>query len=139
VPWPFYERPELTIQEGIYLSAWYDLSTERPIGMAEGPIPRSKIKDYGTDDLGLIGDELELFVSIMCRVDGGYLSNENEVNKSDPNSHIREEVSINNAAGVKNILSRLGAAAAGAGKDRFRKSGKPHARKRHRPDNNNPA
>jgi hypothetical protein len=104
--------------------------------MAEGPIPRSKIKDYGTDDLGLIGDELEFFVSVMRRVDGGYLSNENEVSKSDPNSKIREEVSVHNTAGVKNLLARLGAAAAGAGKDRFTKRGKTNARKRHLQTNN---
>jgi hypothetical protein len=104
--------------------------------MAEGCIPLSKIKNYGTEELALLGDDLEFFISVMRRVDSGYLSNENGVNKSDP--HLREEVSISNAAGVKNLLTRLGAAAV-SGKDRFTKSRKTNARKRHRPDNNNPA
>jgi hypothetical protein len=137
-PWPFYEQPELSLQEGLYLAAWYDLSTERPIGMAEGYIPLSKMKAYGVEDLGLSGDNLDFFISVMRRVDGGYLSNENGVSKNDP--HVREEVSINNVAGVKNLLARLGAAAAKTGgKDRYRKSGKRNARKRHRPDHNDPA
>jgi hypothetical protein len=135
-PWQFYEQPELSLQEGLYLSAWYDLSTERPIGMAEGYIPQSKIKSYGADDLALKGDDLEFFISVIRRVDNGYLSNETGVNKSDP--HVREEVSISNVSGVKNLLARLGAAAV-SGKDRFTKSRKTNARKRHRPDNNNPA
>jgi hypothetical protein len=95
--------------------------------MAEGYIPRSKIKAYAIDELGLDGDDLEFFISIIRRVDNGYLSNENGFTKSD--SNVREEVGIGNVSGVKRLLARLGAAAKSAGHDRFRKK---NARKRHR-------
>ena len=134
-PWQFYEQPELDLQEQLYLAAWYDLSTERPVGMAEGFIPRSKIRAYGIDELGLDGDDLEFFIGVMRRIDNGYLSNEAGVTQSDPN--VRDEVSVSNVAGVKKLLARLGAA--GGGKDRFRKPGKTNARKRHRPDRNDQA
>jgi hypothetical protein len=103
--------------------------------MAEGCIPVSKIKGYGVDDLGLDGDDLEFFISVIRRVDYGYLSNESGVTKSDP--HVRDEVSIRNVSGVKGLLARLGAAAKN-NVDRFRKSGK-NARKRHRPNHNDPS
>jgi hypothetical protein len=104
--------------------------------MAEGYIPRSKIRSYGLDELGLDGDDLDFFISVMRRIDNGYLSNEAGVNQSDPN--VRDEVSASNVSGVRKLLARLGAAAS-AGKDRFRKSGKANARKRHRPDSNDQA
>lgn len=105
--------------------------------MAEGYIPRSKIRAYGIEELALDGDDLEFFISVIRRLDSGYLSNEAGVSRSDP--HIREEVSISNVAGVKNLLARLGAAAMQLGKDRFKKSGKANARKRHRPDDHDPS
>ncbi len=38
-------------------------------GVTDGIIPRSKIKSYAEEDLGLIGDEVDLFISIMRRVE----------------------------------------------------------------------
>lgn len=57
-----------------YSNAWNDLLTERPViaTMASvdfGIIPRSQIKAYAEDDLGLIGEEVDLFISIMRRVE----------------------------------------------------------------------
>lgn len=98
--------------------------------MAVGSIPQSKIRAYGIDEIGLEGDDLDFFISIIRRVDNAYLSNEAGITKSDP--HVRDEVSINNVAGVKSLLARLGAAASKDGKDRFKKSSKANARKRHR-------
>lgn len=54
--------------------AWNDLATERPViatmaSVSYGTIPRSKIKSYAEDDLGLIGEEVEIFVSIMRHVE----------------------------------------------------------------------
>jgi hypothetical protein len=50
------------------------LVTERPViaTMASvdfGVIPRSKIKAYAEDDLGLIGEEVDLFISVIRRVE----------------------------------------------------------------------
>lgn len=38
-------------------------------GVMEGIIPRSKIKAYAEEDLGLVGEEVDLFISIMRRVE----------------------------------------------------------------------
>ena len=46
--------------------------------MAEGYIPYSKIKNYGEEDLELIGDELEFFVAVIRRVDADYISDSNK-------------------------------------------------------------
>ena len=58
---------------GLY-DAFGDLSTERQIGMAVGPIPRSKIKEYGRDELDLSGEALDRFMMTISRIDGEYLS-----------------------------------------------------------------
>lgn len=40
------EAPELLEGLDIYLDAFFELSSERSIGMGEGPIPRSAIHEY---------------------------------------------------------------------------------------------
>ena len=42
--------------------------------MAIGPIPRSKIVDYGRDELGLDGEALERFINTIREIDADYLS-----------------------------------------------------------------
>lgn len=117
------------------MDAWNDLSPERPVGFSEGYIPRELIKRYGAEDLGLDGDDLEFFVQVIRRTDIGYLSGDAPTSSD---SKVREVVSVNDAAGVKGLLSRL-AAPRGTG-DRFNKRlTRANARKRHRPDNNNPS
>lgn len=39
-----------------------------------GPIPRSKIKEYGREELGLSDDALDSFISMISLIDGEYLS-----------------------------------------------------------------
>jgi hypothetical protein len=74
IPKYFYERPDLDAVDSYYLRAWYDLVPERPIiatmaSVSEGVIPRSKIKTYAQDDLGLVGEEVEFFIDVMRRVE----------------------------------------------------------------------
>lgn len=42
--------------------------------MALGPIPRSKIKEYGREELDLDGDALENFITMISMIDGEYMS-----------------------------------------------------------------
>lgn len=74
--------------------------------MAEGYIPRSKIKEYGRDELELSGDELDLFISVIRQVDGDYLSDAN-TKKKDP--ALKDEVPGGDAEGVKAVVSKLAA------------------------------
>lgn len=74
--------------------------------MAEGYIPRSKIKEYGQDELELSGDHLDLFISVIRHVDGDYISDAN-TKKSDPD--MREEVPGGDAEGVKAVISKIAA------------------------------
>lgn len=46
--------------------------------MAEGYIPYSKIKNYGQDDLDLVGDSLEFFISVIRQIDADYISDSNK-------------------------------------------------------------
>lgn len=98
--------------------AWYELSTERPVGMAEGFIPHSKIKNYGEDDLGLVGDELSVFIAIIRRVDNSHMSAKTT---SDP--ELKDQVAAGDAEGVKGIMERLAAS-----KDKAFHTKKPRVR-----------
>lgn len=84
--------------------------------MVEGYIPRATIKEYGADEFGLSGDELEFFISVIRKLDISHLSG---AAPSRSDGKMRDEVNIKDAAGVRGLLSRL-AAAPGDG-DRFRK------------------
>lgn len=64
-----------------------------------GTVPRSKIKSYAEDDLGLIGEEVEFFISVMRRV-------ENKSNATvAPDPEMTEQDT--DAVGVKGIVKRL--------------------------------
>lgn len=104
--------------------------------MVEGVIPRSKIKQYGVEELGLDDDHLDFFISVIRKVDHGYLT-VSSASRSD--NKVRDVVNKNDVAGVKGLLSRLGASPGGG--DRFvkRVGITKHARKRHRPDDHHPS
>jgi hypothetical protein len=64
------------VLEDIEFSLWnafWELSTERPIGMGTGPIPVSKIRSHARD----FGMDAASFVRIMRRMDEEYLSHAN--------------------------------------------------------------
>lgn len=66
-----------------------------------GVIPRSTIKTYAVEDLGLVGDEVDLFIAVMRRVE-----NKSRAKVStDPN--MTDQVSAGDSDGVKQIVSRL--------------------------------
>jgi DNA replication initiation complex subunit (GINS family) len=83
--------------------AWSDLSTERPViatmaGVTNGIIPRSKIKDYAERDLGLIGEEVEFFISVIRII-------ENRPTATQPDPAMTDQVAAGDAEGVKRILA----------------------------------
>lgn len=66
-----------------------------------GIIPRSKIRSYAEDDLGLIGEEVDIFISIMRRVESKTAAK----NTSDPK--MAEQVPAGDVDGVKGIVKRV--------------------------------
>ncbi|MCK1670313.1 hypothetical protein [Bradyrhizobium sp. 150] len=81
--------------------------TERPViatqaSVSEGVIPRSKIKSYAEDDLGLTGEEVEFFIAVIRQVD-----TKSRAKTLTPNPELSDQVAGGDAAGVKTILDRL--------------------------------
>lgn len=107
IPQFYYDRPELDVITKYYLAAWLDLVTERPVissmsGATVCDIPRSKIKSYAEDDLGLVGEEVEFLIAVIRRVEA------RSVSKISPDKDMTDQVAGGDAAGVKTILGRLG-------------------------------
>lgn len=62
-------EPEQDEQVGMCLTAWRDLSTERPIGFGvAGPIPQSKVWAWA-ERKGLDEETAEILWAVICRLD----------------------------------------------------------------------
>lgn len=80
--------------------------TERPViatmaSVSYGVIPRSKIRSYAEDDLGLIGEEVDFFIAVMRRVE----SKSRAAVAPDP--ELADQVAAGDSGGVKRIVSGL--------------------------------
>ena len=64
--------PELTLGLGIYYNAFTNLSTSRPLGMAEGPIPWHIIEQY-CEKLQLSPEQNDDMHFLIREMDGAYL------------------------------------------------------------------
>lgn len=73
LPQWFLDDPAYVAGDEFYLRAFWDLSTERDMGMGLGPIPWSSIVAYGEraglDDVDLV----DAFVRIIREMDVGWL------------------------------------------------------------------
>lgn len=63
--------PDLSDIEWFYWDAFWELSTERQVGMSPGPIPGSAIRDYAASDQGY---NAACFSQIIRSMDDFYLS-----------------------------------------------------------------
>lgn len=64
--------PELAPGLEFYFHAFVELTTERQVGMSEGPIPVSAMRRYA-EDLGLSPDEAHRFRTLISGMDVAYL------------------------------------------------------------------
>jgi hypothetical protein len=101
-PAQYYTQPEISDAASVYWEAFSDLSTERQIGMGVGPIPRSKIRDFASDQLGLSGDAHEQFCAVIEMVDQDYTSHANSSDKEK-----RSSVPIDDVEGVKAVFDLI--------------------------------
>lgn len=73
LPQWYLDEPELMPGDVFYLEAFRSLGTERQIGVAQGPIPDSKVIEYGRR-AGLDQDVIDgLLVPVVREMDTEYL------------------------------------------------------------------
>lgn len=96
-------------------NAFWELSTERQLGMAVGPIPRSKIREYASNELGLQGDALDRAITIIRKADDAYVGMTNKTSDGEP--ELADSAKATDAEGVKRVMRGLG--------NRFKQSRKP--------------
>jgi hypothetical protein len=65
-------RPRLILGLELYFLAWFDLDSERSIGNALGPIPRSKIAEYA-DEYHLTPEQKEDMIYLVRELDNDFL------------------------------------------------------------------
>lgn len=102
-PAPFYEKPELPQHLQLVWEAFFDLTTERHVGMGIGPIPSSMIRVHVRDELELRDDAAEHAFSLIRRMDQEYLTL--NYSKASPQKPIG--VSPDDAEGVKKLFAKI--------------------------------
>lgn len=65
-------KPELTSGLELYWKAFVELSSDRQISMAEGPIPWSSMNMWAHRH-GIFGDDFDRFVAVLRSLDEAYL------------------------------------------------------------------
>lgn len=101
---PFRPIPELPRRLGFYLSAFYELSTSRQMGMAVGPIPFEAIDRYATR-YGV--RNFERFRSLIRALDNAWMGTQNKARPEAQSDMIQNAVSANDVEGVKAFFRGL--------------------------------
>jgi hypothetical protein len=105
-PAQYYERPELWPHNQFYWDAFWDLGSERQIGMGVGAIPRSAIKLYA-DEFDITGDEYDVFYRMLRMLDNHYLSLSNSNKQPEKGS----SAPADDVDGVSGVIERIQARA----------------------------
>jgi len=107
-PDEFYERPEIASHLTLIWNAFWELGTERQLGMSIGPIPGSKIREYLRDELELHGAEYDRARAIIRKADDAYLGMLNARKGDEPK--LADQAKATDAEGVKRVMRGLGKA-----------------------------
>ncbi len=103
-PEAYFQQPEIPEDLQFYWLAFFDLSSERQIGMGIGPIPRSQIRHYAIEHDILSRDEFEHFYRIVRAIDEEYITIANAVGKK------ANEIPIDNVDATKFVIQQAGKA-----------------------------
>lgn len=106
-PAPFFERPEIEPHLDLHWAAFDELSTERQIGMAAGPIPVSVIRRYFVEQWGFAGVELDHAVALIREVDGQWMHLVHAKSTKDDDPPLREIASASDPKAVKALMRNL--------------------------------
>ena len=104
-PDAFYDRPEVEPHLAWLWSAFWELGTERQLGMSIGPIPVSKIREYLRDEMDLAGAEYDRAKAIIRKVDDAYLGMLNR--RKDDEPKLADQAKATDAEGVKRVMRGL--------------------------------
>ncbi len=80
IPEPLDSMPELEPGLVFYWYAFWELSTDRQIGMSEGPIPWSSMHRW-CQYHEILGDEFDRFVIMIKHMDAAYLKHRSKASK----------------------------------------------------------
>ena len=108
----FYERPMIASHLTLIWDAFWELGTERQLGMSTGPITGSKIRDYLRDEMDLTGAEYDRAKAIIRKADDVYCGMLNA--RKDDGPVLADAAKATDAEGVKRVMRRLDAGFKGA-------------------------
>lgn len=104
VPEGFVNQPMIEPQNVFLWDAFWELSSERQIGMGLGQIPYRALRSFAGDH-GIAGDQFDRFRSVIRQLDGEYLARQTP--KPTEEKGMRAVVDVNDVAGVQGLLKRL--------------------------------
>jgi len=110
-PAGFYDRPEIEPHLTWLWNAFWELGTERQLGMSIGPIPGSKIRDYLRDELDLYGPEYDRAKAVIRKADDAWCGMLNRRKEDEPK--LADQAKATDSEGVKRVMQRLGKAKPG--------------------------
>jgi len=105
-PAEFHDRPEVEPHLTWLWNAFWELTTERQLGMSVGPIPVSKIREYLRDELELHGGEYDHARAIIRKADDAYVGMLNR--RKDDGPEMADVAKTTDAEGVKRVMRGLG-------------------------------
>lgn len=102
LPADYLDRPLLAYGNRFLWDAFWELTTERPMGFgAEGRIPYAAIRTYAGDN-GLFGDAAAWFRTVIREMDAEYLG----IRAPSAGSQILNETPLTDVKGVRGLLRR---------------------------------
>jgi len=105
-PPEFYDRPEIEPHLTWLWNAFWELGTERQLGMSVGPIPASKIREYLRDELDVHGAEHDRARAIIRKADDAYVGMLNARKGDGP--ELADVAKATDSEGVKRVVRGLG-------------------------------
>jgi hypothetical protein len=102
----FHDRPEIEPHLTWLWNAFWELSTERQLGMSIGPIPGSKIREYLRDEMELSGSDYDRARAILRKADDAYVGMLNRT-KDEPD-HMADVAKATDTEGVKRVMRGMG-------------------------------
>lgn len=81
VPDSIKNKPQVPVGLEFVWRAFWELSTDRDLGMAEGPIPWTAMNDYAYR-YGLMGDDFDYFVLLLKAMDSVYIEKRSDQQKN---------------------------------------------------------
>ena len=101
----FHDRPEVEPHLTWLWNAFWELSTERQLGMTIGPIPGSKIREHLRDEMELTGVDYDHARAIIRKADDAYVGMLNVRKGEEP--RLSDQAKATDTEGVKRVMRGL--------------------------------